>query len=301
MHIDGLGTLMAQRKAAGTMPAEFEAPYGITIFLEEGSEVEVRSLTNPWFTGDHSKTTIIDSNIAFIGGMNIGREYRWEWHDVMMEARGPIVEFIEREFDKTWAMASVFGDFVYTGYVASHPKEFDESDQGYPIRPLLTLPRRSQIFHAQLKAIRRAQKYIYVQNAYISDITMIHALAKARLRGVDVRIIIPMDGNHGIMNKANVIAANTLLKYGARVWVYPGMSHVKAAVFDDWSCIGSANFDKLSFRVNKEMNLASSAPEFTNQILHEIFYPDFEAAVELTAPLPEDWGNTFALIVASQL
>ena len=74
------------------------------------------------------------------------------------------------------------------------------------------------------------------------------------------------------MNKANVIAANTLLKYGARVWVYPGMSHVKAAVFDGWSCLGSANFDKLSFRVNKEMNLSSSAPEFTNQVLHEIFY-----------------------------
>ena len=70
---------------------------------------------------------------------------------------------------------------------------------------------------------------------------------------------------------------------------------------DDWSCLGSANFDKLSFRVNKEMNLSSSAPEFTNQVLHEIFYPDFEEAIDLTAPLHEDWDNTFALIVASQL
>ncbi len=44
----------------------------------------VRATTNPWFTADHTKTIIIDSNTAFIGGMNIGREYRYEWHDLMM-------------------------------------------------------------------------------------------------------------------------------------------------------------------------------------------------------------------------
>jgi phosphatidylserine/phosphatidylglycerophosphate/cardiolipin synthase-like enzyme len=42
-------------------------------------------MTNPWTTGDHTKTTIIDEKIAFVGGMNIGREYRYDWHDLMME------------------------------------------------------------------------------------------------------------------------------------------------------------------------------------------------------------------------
>lgn len=78
-------------------------------------------------------------------------------------------------------------------------------------------------------------------------------------------------------------------------------SHIKAAVYDGWACLGSANFDKLSFRINKEMNLSSSDPRFTDQILEEIFEPDFAAAVELREPLPSDWSNSFASIAASLL
>lgn len=157
------------------------------------------------------------------------------------------------------------------------------------------------MYRSQLHAIRQAKGYIFIQNAYFSDTTIIHELVKARLRGVDVRVIIPMEGNHGIMNASNVTAANTLLKYGVRVFTYPGMSHVKAAVYDGWACLGSANFDKLSFRVNKEMNLGSSDPGFVQNLLDSVFAPDFEAAVELTQPLPAGWNNTIASIIASQL
>ena len=69
--VDGLGTLMAQEASAGTVPSDYEAPLAITNYLESESEVRVRSLTNPWTAGDHTKTTIIDSDHAYIGGMNI--------------------------------------------------------------------------------------------------------------------------------------------------------------------------------------------------------------------------------------
>ncbi len=109
------------------------------------------------------------------------------------------------------------------------------------------------MYRSQLHAIRQAKGYIFIQNAYFSDTTIIHELVKARLRGVDVRVIIPMEGNHGIMNASNVTAANTLLKYGVRVFTYPGMSHVKAAVYDGWACLGSANFDFLSASLQPEI------------------------------------------------
>ncbi len=298
--LDGLGTLMAQNKAAGSMPPDHEAPLGITLYLTDQSKVRLVSLTNPWFTGDHTKTTIIDSRKAFIGGMNIGREYRWEWHDLMMVVEGPVVSVIEREFDKTWAHGQVLGDVVFSGYVLANPPK-PEEPRGYSLRVLRTLPYDSQVYRSQLHAIRQTKGYIYIQNAYFSDTTIIHELVKARLRGVDVRVIIPMEGNHGIMNASNVTAANTLLKYGVRVFTYPGMSHVKAAVYDGWACLGSANFDKLSFRVNKEMNLGSSDPGFVQDLLDSIFTPDFEAAEELTQPLPAGWNNTIASIIASQL
>ncbi|MCZ6870940.1 MAG: phospholipase D-like domain-containing protein [Gammaproteobacteria bacterium] len=298
--MDGLGNIMAQSKAASTLPEDTEMPLGMTTHLVADSQIRVRNLTNPWLTGDHTKTTIVDSEYAFIGGMNFGREYRWEWHDVMMSVKGSIVDYIEWEFDKAWAQSGALGDFrLATKVVTDGPNK--EPSTGYPVRPLVTKPRTSQIYRAQLAAIRNAKGYIYVENAYFSDTTVIFELARARLRGVDVRVIIPMEGNHGIMNKNNAVAANTLLQYGVRVFAYPGMSHIKAAVYDGWACLGSANFDKLSFRINKEMNLSSSDPRFTDQILEEIFEPDFAAAVELREPLPSDWSNSFASIAASLL
>ncbi|MGI9249392.1 MAG: phospholipase D-like domain-containing protein [Woeseiaceae bacterium] len=298
--VDGLGTMMAQEASAGTVPEDFKAPVAITNYLKKGSDVRVRNLTNPWAAGDHTKTTIIDSDHAYIGGMNIGREYRWEWHDMMMRVEGNIVPYIEWAFDKAWDHGAVFGDFVLAGNVLSGGKP-DSDDIEHPIRPLLTLPRRSEIYKAQVAAIRNSKKYIYVQNAYLSDAVIIHELSKARLRGVDVRVIIPMEGNHGVMNANNVLAANTLLKYGVRVFAYPGMSHIKAAIYDGWACVGSANFDKLSFQVNKEMNLGSSDPAFVRDLMDEVFEPDFATAVELDEPLPAGWKNSFASIVASQL
>jgi len=295
-----LGTLMAQNKAAGTMPADFEAPLGITTYLISNSNIRLAALTNPWLTCDHTKTTIIDSDRVFIGGMNIGREYRWEWHDLMMEVRGPAVDVIEHEYDKTWAQARILGDFVFTGYVLTNSIE-EKSPEGYPIRVLLTLPRRSEIYRAQLAAVQKARRNIFIQNAYFSDAKMIYELGKARLRGVDVRVIVPMEGNHGIMNASNVVATNTLLDYGVRVFAYPGMSHIKAAVYDDWACLGSANFDKFSFRVNKEMNLACSDPGFVKEMMDKVFDPDFKASVEIKEKLPSGWSNTMASIVASQL
>ena len=298
--IDGLGTILAQGASAGTVPRDYKAPPAISIYLESGSEIQVRSVDNPWTTGDHSKTTVIDGDHAYIGGMNIGREYRWEWHDMMMRVEGPIVGYIEREFDKTWAHGAVLGDFRLAAEAAgSSPPDSD--DVAHPIRPLLTLPRRSEIYRAQVEAIRSARGYIYLQNAYLSDAVIIHELVEARMRGVDVRVIIPMEGNHGVMNANNVVAANRLLEYGVRVYAYPGMSHIKAAIYDGWACVGSANFDKLSFQVNKEMNLGSSDPAFVRQLMDKVFEPDFAAAQEITAPLPSGWRNTFASIVASQL
>jgi cardiolipin synthase len=298
--VDGLGTILAQGASAGTVPSDYEAPVAITNYLESESEIQVRSVDNPWTTGDHSKTTIIDSGHAYIGGMNIGREYRWEWHDMMMRVEGSIVSYIEREFDKSWAHRGVMGDFVLAGTTLSNPMP-DSDEVEHPIRPLQTQPRRSEIYKAQVEAIRNSRSYIYVQNAYLSDAVIIHELAKARLRGVDVRVIIPMEGNHGVMNGNNVVAANTLMQYGVRVFAYPGMSHIKAAIYDGWACVGSANFDKLSFQVNKEMNLGSSDPAFVRELIDKVFDPDFATAAELKEPLPSGWKNTFASIVASQL
>ena len=298
--LDGLGNALARRVDPDSLPSDHDHPLMMNDYIEHNSAVEVSTLTNPWLTGDHTKTTIIDKKIAFVGGMNIGREYRYDWHDLMMEVTGPVVDHLQSKSDKAWARAGVFGDFAFAlRSLRSQQKGADRD--GYPIRILQTKNFESQIHRAQIAAIRNAQNYILIENAYFSDDRTVYELARARRRGVDVRVIIPLRGNHGPMNASNKITINTLLKHGVRVYLYPGMSHIKAAVYDGWINVGSANFDKLSLKINKELNLATSDPKTVEALIEQLFIPDLLLSREITEPVDTSAKTQFAELIVDEL
>ncbi|MDH3615762.1 MAG: phosphatidylserine/phosphatidylglycerophosphate/cardiolipin synthase family protein [Gammaproteobacteria bacterium] len=288
--LDGFGTIISTVEQQENLPQDHEAPGSVRKFLEEGSRVDVRQTQNPWFTGDHVKTAIIDRQIAFTGGMNIAREYRYDWHDLMIELRGPVVDVLQYEFDKAWAYAGVMGDLAFAR-AATRKQTAVADDIGYPVRTLYTRTESAEIFRVQRKAIQRAQKYVYVQNPYFTDDVMLYELARARKRGVDVRVIIPLETDRGLITRNNALAANALLRNGVRVFIYPGMSHTKAAIYDDWACLGSANWDRWSFYLNKELNIATSEPSVARSLLEDVFEKDFAASVELTEQIPEHWSD----------
>ena len=288
--LDGLGTIASRMEEQESLPEGYVGPSSMPAYLEGESDINVRMAANPWLTGDHVKTLIIDEKLAFTGGMNIAREYRFDWHDMMVELEGPVVDRIQFEFEKAWAHAGIFGDLGYfIRRISPKPRRAD--DVGHPMRLLFTRADDPQIFHAQRRAARRAQKYIYVQNAYFTDDAILYDLAKARLRGVDVRVIMPLVTDRGPITKNNALAANALLEHGVRVYIYPGMSHVKAAIFDGWACLGSANLDRWSLKLNKELNVATSDPDAVGRLERSLFDVDFERSVELTEPFPERWSD----------
>ena len=139
--LDDMGSLFAGNFPPETpLPPNFVAPASIVAYLEKDSEVTVRRAANPWFTADHTKTLIIDNNIAYIGGMNIGREYRYEWHDMMARLEGPVVGQISREFSRAWSHAGPGGDLAYawTSAFTKRPKPAVGDSTMVPIRPLYT-------------------------------------------------------------------------------------------------------------------------------------------------------------------
>jgi cardiolipin synthase len=288
--MDGLGTLGASTQPPDGLPAGHDAPASIGSYLEDGTDITVRRVLNPFFTGDHTKTIVIDQEIAFLGGMNIGREYRYEWHDLMAEVRGPVVAKIADDFDIAFAGAGFWGDLgAFLQRIA--PNRDPGPKTGYPVRLLFTRPTSSEIRRVQLAAIERAQNRIYLQNAYFTDDTFLHELVRARRRGVDVRVIIPLRSDRGILARDNVLAANVMYRNGIRVHIFPGMSHVKAAVYDGWICMGSANVDQLSLRVNREANIATSAPEAVESLVRDVFEADFRASPEMRREFPTYWHD----------
>ncbi len=163
------------------------------VTLTSGSHVRLRASANPWLTVDHRKCLIIDNREVHVGGMNIGRQYRYEWHDMMVGLTGPIVGRLEKDYRLAWAHAGPLGDFAcaweWLEQKAAPRKH--QITNAIDLRPLHTSTGRVEIYRAQLWAIERARQYIYIENPYFDDDTMLRALIRARQRGVDVRVILP--------------------------------------------------------------------------------------------------------------
>ena len=286
---DGLGTIGASGEQSSTLPPGHWQPLSIENYLTSQSKVEVRKSKNPWLTGDHVKTMVVDGKLAYLGGMNIGREYRYDWHDMMVEIQGPVVDRINREFQLAWGRAGVWGDFSYL--FNWREKSLNKNQAGYPVRLLYTKPGQDEIYQLQREAILRAQRYIYIENAYFTDDVLLRALIVARRRGVDVRVVIPLETDRGLITRNITLAANAMLDNGIRVYIYPGFSHAKAAIFDGWASMGSANLDRLSLHINREINIATSEQSAVRALEEALFQPDFEKSRELTEPFPLRWTD----------
>jgi cardiolipin synthase A/B len=301
--MDDLGSLMAGLKTPPNgYPADFTPPSDIGSYLTTDSRVRVRRVGNPWLTGDHAKLTLIDRDLAYVGGMNYGEEYRYDWQDMMVRVEGRVVWRLQKEFEKAWSHAGPGGDLAYLlqslrlPNIETFAPEKDTSM--VPVRVLRTRTTRREIHRAQLEAIRRAQSYIHIITPYFTEPEIITALIQARARGVDVRVVLPGEGNHDLMNSAHLFTANRLIESGVRVFIYPGMTHVKAAVYDGWACFGSANFDRLSFKVNQELNLATSDGETVARLDRQLFQPHFTRSIELTEPLEWSWEDYAASLLS---
>lgn len=294
--VDRLSTQTAGRAPPNRLPDGFTPPKSMSRYLRRDSRVRVRSFLNPWLSSDHAKVFLIDGRLAYLGGMNIGREYRYEWHDMMVELEGPVVRALARDFRRAWAHASVLGDLAYAGSAASgplrpKPRGRDGDKRYIKIRRLYTRTGSCQIRKAVLEGIRRAEGFVYLENPYLYENAVVAALVKARRRGVDVRVVLPLLTDNTGGNSSNYVTANCLLENDIRVYLYPGMTHVKAILIDGWACLGSANFNHLSLHLNQEVNVATSDRETVERLRRKLFEVDFDKSHELQEPIPVGWRD----------
>lgn len=291
------------------MPADFTPPDSIVRYLRNDSSVQVRCMPMSALTASHTKIITVDKTVAWLGGMNIGREYRYDWHDMMVEVSGPLVPWIQHDFSMAWARHGWGGDFAVARRRFSSPARGATQEPippgMIPVQPLYTSSSRQEIATAQLAAMNRSQKRVWVQNAYMSDDAYITALVNARYRGVDVRVVFPADNDNGIMAANNRAMVPLLRRHGIRVYLLPGMSHVKAALYDGWACVGSANFDRLSLRVNSEFSIGFSDPKTVSELEKRLFETDFLRSREVTGqPQPgptDELMNALIRSLAGQL
>ena len=277
--VDYIGSIKTKNPSKDLAYQNYTLPKDIIKFLEEDSNVKVRVHPDTWITSDHRKIFLIDRKKAYLGGMNIANEYRYTWHDLMVSLEGPIVSKLVKNFYKAWSFAGLGGDFAVAYrslFTKSKRPENKETSDMINVRILNTGATDYEIYDAQIEAIRRAKQRIYIENPYFSEYSLIEELVNAKKRGVDVKIIFPEINDLVISDKLNLKIANYLIETDIEVYLYPKMTHAKAAIYDNWACLGSANFNKLSMFKNREINIAFYDDKLVNELLNKLFIPDIE-------------------------
>jgi cardiolipin synthase len=251
-----------------------------------GAEPNVRLIQTPdqGFRFDHRKLAVIDDRVAWSGSLILTKPSVERWHNVNYIAEGPIVAQLDAIFAERWESlggcrapvctpAPIADDIIPNAMV-----RIVRTDVDPPIRTLK---------EAVYGAVDTARLHIYLENPYFDDQILIKKLVAARARGVDVRAILTMRGDVKTMNKFAALTANALLRGGARVYLYPAMTHVKAMAVDGtMAYIGTGNYDDLSLRNNREVSLTVRGPEIVPEIEEDLFLRDMAVSEELHALLP---------------
>jgi cardiolipin synthase len=252
--------------------------------------LEYRTLDRVWYifdprryARDHRKILVVDNEIAFVGGFNIGKLYATQWRDTHLRIRGEAARDLAHAFVDFWNNNRDWREEIEPALDRpwSHRVKFQRNDPArllFPIRGMY------------LEAIDRARHHIYVTNAYfIPDRVILSALIAAAQRGVDVRVLVPWQSNHVTADWLARGYFGTCLRNGVRIFGYENaMIHAKTCTIDgEWSTVGTANLDRLSLAGNYEINVEIYDQEFAAE-MERVFEIDLTNAFELTL---DEWGR----------
>jgi cardiolipin synthase len=234
---------------------------------------------------NHRKLQIIDGVVAFVGGMNIGREHEGldaalgDWRDVQVEAIGSVACELQEVFADDWFFAT--GEKISEpGFFPVHP-----GPPRQPVHIVLGGPdrRNEPISKSIVSLLNEASDRVWLSTGYfVPDDIVFTALELAASRGVDVRLLISAKTDHPWLVTVGRSYYGHLLAAGVRIFEYSaGIHHAKIALADDhWAMVGSANLDYRSMRLNFELNLLIHSRE-CNEELARILEQDFGLCQEI--------------------
>jgi len=243
--------------------------------LLKGSAVQFRSFL-PLKPGgylnlrNHRKILVVDGEVAFTGGMNIGDRHLasgsgQQVKDLHFKVSGPAVADLQRTFLEDWRFAK--------GEQLTGSRYFPElAPAGSAmVRAVSDGPDKEfrKLHWIILGALSCARQRVAIVTPYfIPDRPMVAALVTAALRGVSITLVLPGKNNLPFVQWASRSYLWELQQQGVRIFSQPPpFVHSKFMVVDgSWSLIGSANLDPRSLRLNFELDLEVYDLHFARQL-----------------------------------
>ena len=281
---DSLGSFSSTRKmfrelekAGGQVTAFFPVHLAFTSYLRLNYR-------------NHRKIVVIDSEIGYVGGMNIGDEYRGmdkklsPWRDTHLRVRGLAVLLLQERFFMDWMDANE--DHNINLETASKFYRMPEKCGKVAVQIASSGPdtENEEIKRSIIKLLTSATDYVYLQTPYfIPDSPLLEAMKIAAFSGVDVRLMLPAISDFWFVQYASLSYIDELIKAGVKCYMYNGFLHAKMVVADDKvATIGSTNLDIRSFSLDFEVNAFMYCNDFAGKC-RDIFMEDMSHCFEATA------------------
>lgn len=239
---------------------------GVQIFFYNPiSPWRIHNFTS-WFFRDHKKILVVDGLIGHTGGVGINDQMA-NWRDSNVRMTGPIVGELERVFKKMVEIARQRRFAVIQNNINN--SEFGFVTSSPYLRSLRSFRYRKRYLRDLfVEKAQNAKKFIYLTTPYfVPDFRLFSILQQAAQNGIDVRLIVPHASDHLSLDMAAASYFSLALASGIKVYRYRGLIlHAKTAIIDNWSTIGSANLDNLSFWFCYEANVVSTNSQFTQEL-----------------------------------
>ena len=252
---------------------------------------------SPWIVRtanlrNHRKMIIIDGQIGFTGGLNVGEEYRSNtddfkiWRDTHMKIQGPAVRELQEAFLTDWVyildsegsadkfISSEGIDCYFTPMIAGN--NWAQVIYGGPY------DEEKWVRESMLDLIDAADESVWIVSPYfVPDEESLAVIRRVAMSGIDVKVIIPGKGDRGISFHGSNAYIETMIDAGAEMYAYDAESfiHAKIMIIDGKkAAVGTANFDVRSFRLNHELMV--------------FLYDETDAVKHLVADFKNDLNNS---------
>ncbi len=289
VHLDGLGAMSAQKDV---IPFLRNHDIFVKIFHPIIAQLSVQWSAWKYFTRrNHRKILSIDNEIAFLGGLNIGDEYKSKAnggkgiHDLHLKIHGPAAQYVSQKFVSLWNKNRNKNQFlkINNEYHQKLPQIiFDKKRQAAANASVRIIAneiffKRFVIRNAYRRLIRLAANEVCIINPYfIPDRWSIRQMYLAVKRGVSVKLILPQKNDVPLVGWAMRKLYGRLLRNGIEIYEWPGFVHAKSAVVDGtYSIVGSFNWDRLSLVKNLEI-IALVYSHKLGKELKDCFYFDLQ-------------------------
>ena len=264
------------------------------------NKVRYKLLANRINYRDHRKIVIVDGLHVFTGGVNVSDKYinpnptpTQYWRDTHLYIKGKSAFYFQFLFMSNWMFATekmlpITADYFDSGHVVYGNTIVQGSSSGPDTRPSIMMSTTSAIYSANER--------IYITTPYfIPTESILFSIKQQALAGVDVRLLVPKEGDSRIVNAAAYSYYRELLESNVKIYFYTkGFVHAKTMLVDhDFSCVGTANMDVRSQELNFEVNTLVYNQE-VNSKLYNLFLEDLQNSEEVTL---DQWNKRSKMYV----